>query len=126
VAIKNIKKYQKTSDNLIFPKSTFEFITRQIFKESNIVDVNIKISKDVFIILQYYIEQFIVKLLYNSNFLAIHAGRVKLSSIDIAFMSYLVNNSKNPYNSNLRDISDVLSIDYQEDEEDDETKENII
>jgi hypothetical protein len=80
----------------------------------------------VFIILQYYIEQFIVKLLYNSNFLAIHAGRVKLSSIDIAFMSYLVNNSKNPYNSNLRDISDVLSIDYQEDEEDDETKENII
>ena len=73
-----------------------------------------KISKDVFISLQYYIEQFIIKIIYNSNFLAIHSGRVKVLSIDIAFTSYLLNDTKNPYNSIIKEESDVLSINYQE------------
>ena len=80
----------------------------------NISD-KIKISKEVFIILQYYIEQFIIKILYNSNFLAIHSGRIKIISTDIAFVSYLLNESKNPYNSEINNQdSDVLSINYQE------------
>ena len=109
IALKNIKKYQKT-DNLIFPKSSFEKFTRNIFKDFK----NIKISKYVFIILQHFIEQYIVKLLYNANFLAIHASRIKLLSIDIVFMSYLLNNSKNPYNLSKEDNSDVLSIEYDD------------
>ena len=118
LAIKDIKKYQKLSDTLLFPKSSFEKFVRQIFKE-NIVSVcdencSLKISKEVFIIIQYYIEQFIVKILHNSNFLAIHSGRVKVLSIDIAFTSYLLNDTKNPYNSIIKEESDVLSINYQE------------
>ena len=120
IAIKNIKKYQKTSDNLIFSKSPFEKFVRQIFKE--IKNEDTKISKDVFIILQHFIEQFVVKILHNSNFLAIHAGRVKLLPIDIAFISYLINNSKNPYSTMLDDNNDVLSIELQEQLENYETE----
>ena len=101
VAIRDIKKYQKLSGNLILPKSSFEKIIRNIFLQNSENDKNIKISKNVFIIIQYYIEQYIVKLLYNSNFLAIHSNRVKLLPIDIAFISYLNNDTKNPYNSSL-------------------------
>jgi histone H2A len=116
VAIKNIKKYQKLSDTLLFPKSCFEKFVRQIFKENKIEDENVplKISKEVFIVLQYYIEQFITKILYDVNFLTIHSGRIKVLPIDIAFISYLHNESKNPYNSIIKDDSDVLSINYQE------------
>ena len=115
IAIKDIKKYQKLSDTLLFPKSSFEKFVRQIFRENNVDENNsFKISKDVFISLQYYIEQFIIKIIYNSNFLAIHSGRIKILSIDIAFVSYLLNESKNPYNSVIKDEPDVLSFDYQE------------
>ena len=85
-------------------------ITNNKIEENN----SLKISKDVFIILQYYIEQFIIKILHNSNLLAIHSGRIKIVSIDIAFISYLLNETKNPYNSIIKDEPDVLSIDYQE------------
>ena len=134
IAIRNIKKYQKMSDVLIFAKSPFEKFVRQIFKENK--DLNsdsieqIKISKEVFIILQYFIEQFIVKILYNSNFLAIHSGRVKIIPIDIAFISYLINNSKNPYSEIFSQNNDVLSIDLENEFEDvssqDTNDENII
>jgi histone H2A len=120
IAIKNIKKYQKISDNLIFSKSSFEKFVRYIFKE--IKNEDVKISKDVFLILQHFIEQFIVKILHNSNFLAIHAGRVKLLPIDIAFVSYLINNSNNPYSTMLDDNNDVLSIELQEQLENYETE----
>lgn len=112
IAIKNIKKYQKLSNNLIFSKSPFERFVRQVFKENN-NDLNMKIKKEVFIILQHFIEQFVVKILHNSNFMAIHAGRVKLLPIDIAFISYLINNSKNPYSAMLED-NDVLSIELHD------------
>jgi histone H2A len=124
VAIRDIKKHQKTSDNLILAKSSFEKLVRQIFKENRINIENVKISKDVFIILQHFIEQYIVKLFYNSNFLAIHSGRVKLLSIDIAFISYLYNDSKNPYNSLLNNNS-VFSI-YENNEVIEENEEERI
>lgn len=117
IAIKDIKKFQKLSDTLLFPKSSFEKFTRQLFKENRLANdagSQIKISKEVFIILQYYIEQFIIRILYNSNFLAIHSGRIKVISSDIAFISYLLNEYKNPYSSNISEGSDVLSITYQE------------
>jgi len=107
VAIRDIKKYQKLSDNLILAKSSFEKIIRSIFLQNSENDSNIKISKNVFTIIQYYIEQYIVKLLYNSNFLAIHSNRVKLLPIDIAFISYLNNDTKNPYNSSLTSENDT-------------------
>lgn len=113
VAIRNIKKYQKESDTLILAKSSFEKIVRNIFNEIKME--NVKISKDVFIILQHFIEQYIVKLFYNANFLAIHSGRVKLISTDIAFISYLFNDSKNPYNNVINDNLILTTNEMQED-----------
>lgn len=112
VAIRDIKKYQKLSGNLILAKSSFEKIIRNIFLQNSDIDSNIKISKNVFIIIQYYIEQYIVKLLYNSNFLAIHSSRVKLLPIDIAFISYLNKDTKNPYNSSISsdNENDIFTI----------------
>ena len=113
VAIRNIKKYQKESDTLILAKSSFEKIVRNIFNEIKME--NVKISKDVFIILQHFIEQYIVKLFYNANFLAIHSGRVKLISTDIAFISYLFNDSKNPYNNVINDNLILTTNEIRED-----------
>ena len=107
VAIRDIKKQQK-SDSLILSKSYFEKVVRKIFNE-NKLDEDFKIKKDVFIILQHFIEQYMVKLFYNSNFLAIHSGRIKLISLDIAMVSYLCDNFKNPYISEVKDNL-ILSI----------------
>lgn len=114
--LRDIKKYQKMSDHLIFSKSAFEKFTRYIFKDVKTYFfekeekefIQFKISKEVFIILQYFIEQYIVKILYNANFMAIHAGRVKLVSVDIAFITYLLDNLPNPYTPILDDIQTEL------------------
>jgi histone H2A len=107
VAIRNIKKQQKFSDTLIIAKLSFEHFVRHIFKE-NLLDVNTKISKDVFITLQHFIEQYIINILKNANFLAIHAGRIKLTPVDIGLISYLNNKSKNPYQD--EEVNDLLSM----------------
>ena len=67
---------------MIFPRLSFEKVSRQIFIE-NYYDEKIKISKDVFVVMQYFIEQYIVNILKNANLLVIHAGRIKLLPIDI-------------------------------------------
>ena len=107
VALRNIKKQQKFSDTLIFAKLSFEHFVRHIFKE-NSNDINTKISKDAFIILQHFIEQYIINVLKNANFLAIHAGRIKLTPVDIGLISYLNNKSKNPYQD--EEVNNLLSI----------------
>jgi len=107
VALRNIKKQQKFSNTLIFAKLSFEHFVRHIFKE-NSDDINIKISKDVFITLQHFIEQYIINILKNANFLTIHAGRIKLTPVDIGLISYLNNKSKNPYLD--EEVNNLLSI----------------
>ena len=101
LAIKNIKKHQKISNSLIISKSPFEKLVRSIFKKQNDANNNEykhKFSKDIFIVLQYFIEQYLVGLLKNSNFLAIHSGRVKLIPYDILLYNSFVNGGKgNPY-----------------------------
>ena len=109
VAIRDIKKHQKFSDSLIFAKQSFEKFARQIFKDNN-HDIQIKISKDVFIVLQYFIEQYIVTVLRNANLLVIHAGRVKLLPVDIGLISFFNNKSKNPYLDSTEYSMEILSI----------------
>jgi histone H3 len=83
VALRDIKKYQKMSDCLIFPKGPFTKITRSIISE---YATHKKVSKDVFIVLQYYIEQYIVSILQDCVNVCIHAGRVKVMLTDIALV----------------------------------------
>jgi histone H3 len=86
VAIREIKKYQKMSDCLMFAKFPFERVVRGIVGK---YQDGMKISKDVFIIIQHYIEQYIVDFLRQANAASLHAGRVKLMSADIDFISFV-------------------------------------
>lgn len=83
VALREIRKFQKISNCLIFAKHPFERFTRSIIKRYK---PNMKIAKNVFVILQYYIEQYIVSILRDSGSAAIHCGRVKLMPSDINFI----------------------------------------
>ena len=99
VALREIKKYQKLSNCLTFAKFPFERLVRSVVSQFN---DSMKISKDVFIILQYYIEQAVVDFLKKANSAAIHCGRVKLMLCDIQFISML---------ENFSDVSDLVAND---------------
>lgn len=119
VAIREIKKYQKLSNCLTFAKSPFEKAVRASVarQKTNDSENNMKVSKDVFIFLQYFVEQNLVQLLRNANFASIHAGRVKLIPVDINFVSAISRGSRNPYNvENLSEtaIEDVEGKDVEE------------
>lgn len=86
VAIREIRKLQKTSNCLTLAKLPFERLIRSIVEEHQ---TDMKISKNVFIIIQYYIEQFLINFLKDANAVAVHSGRVKLIPSDITFISKL-------------------------------------
>jgi histone H3/H4 len=83
VALREIKKFQKMSNCLTFAKFPFERFVRTVVNKNK---QGMKIAKDVFIILQYYIEQYIVGILKDANLAAIHTGRVKLMLSDVEFI----------------------------------------
>lgn len=86
VSLREIRKFQKISNCLTFAKFPFERFIRNIV---NTYNNGMKISKDVFIVLQYYVEQFVVDFLRDANSAAIHSGRVKLMPSDINFICQL-------------------------------------
>lgn len=86
VSIRKIRKFQKLSNCLTLAKLPFERLVRDII---NTYNKDIKVSKNLFIVLQYYIEQFIVEFLMDANSVAIHSGRVKLTPSDINFICTL-------------------------------------
>jgi len=86
VSLREIRKFQKVSNCLTFAKFPFERFIRGIVNNYN---TGMKISKDVFIVLQYYVEQFVVEFLRDANSAAIHSGRVKLMPADITFICNL-------------------------------------
>jgi histone H3/H4 len=81
--------------NNILPRFSFERIIRNIVKEKS--DIEIKISKETFIVLQYYLENYILNLLHDSYFAAIHAKRIKLLPADINFINSIRNNDIKMY-----------------------------
>ena len=83
VSLREIRKLQKMGNTLIFARNPFEKYVREIFCDYN---KDLKISKNVFTILQYALEFNLVKLLTDSNNAAIHAGRVKMMPTDIDFI----------------------------------------
>lgn len=95
VALENIKKFQMKSNCLFLSKLPFERLVRELVvkhsdkdsnnesnKDSN-KDSKQKIRKEVFLLLQYVMEQYVVDLLNKANAITLHSGRVKVSSKDI-------------------------------------------
>jgi histone H3 len=105
VSLREIKKFQKASNCLTFAKFPFERYVRNIINSYN---DGMKISKEVFTVLQYYIEQFIVDFLRDSNLAAIHSGRVKLMTTDINFICNL---RKYDYKQDIKEDSDLKNED---------------
>ena len=70
-------------NTLIFAKQPFEKFVRQILNEQK---NSVKVSKNVFTIIQYVIEDYLVKYFVDANAAAIHAGRVKLMIQDLEFV----------------------------------------
>jgi histone H3/H4 len=136
VSLREIRRFQKTSNCLTFAKHPFEKYVRDVINKHN-ENNSMKVSKEVFIILQYFIEQKIVDVLRNANFAAIHANRVKLMPVDINFVQSIISGVKNPYHDEQaednidEEFSDELleeggeedMIEEEEEEEEDELVE---
>lgn len=103
VALKTIKKYQKTG-KLMLARNPFERLVRSIFDEGEIEKK--KISKDVFTVLQYHVEQKIIQTLRLANLITIHGKRTKLSDKDILLARFI---STNPYNFTIPRYEEFMS-----------------
>ena len=111
VSLREIRKLQKMGNTLVFARNPFEKYVREIFHEYN---KDLKISKNVFTILQYSLESILVNLLTQSNNAAIHAGRVKMMPVDIDFVRRI---TKHSY------LSNQSSTEFEIDDEDDDEEE---
>lgn len=76
----DIEKFQKTADCLMLAKHPFDQLTRNIIHE---IKPESKVSSNVLLIIQYYIEQWIISILQKSNMLSLYSNRIKLISTDI-------------------------------------------
>ena len=106
IAIKDIKKYQRMGNTLMFAKQPFEKFIRHIISEYK---SNVKISKVVFSIIQYVLEDYLVNFLISANAAAIHAGRVKLMATDIDFIHCQRQGKRYNLNENNR-INNLLPL----------------
>ena len=91
VAVREIKKYQRTSNCLTFPKYPFEKIVRNLLGESSNREEKVKVSKEVFTVLQYFVEQHLVGVLSAANKVAIHSQRIKVIASDIRIVQEIRN-----------------------------------
>jgi histone H3/H4 len=125
VALREIKRYQKASNCLTLAKFPFQKLVRDSVVK-HVGEDSIKISKDVFIIVQYFIEQVVIDILHHANFAAIHAGRIKMMPNDITFVDFLLNKtSDNPYENSVS-ASNPLELEQLTEEDDEEDEEDQI
>jgi len=78
---REIRKQQKNSSCLAFPKSNFESLIREIFQD--FVDNPIRLEKGVADLMQLASETYLYNILSQANKVAIHAKRVTLLPKDI-------------------------------------------
>lgn len=90
-------------DSHILAKSSFMRLVKQYSK-------NAKLPKNTLLLLQTYIEKYIIDLLTNASYLAAHASRIKLIPIDIKLIMSMFQKkpSENPYISKKADEIDEL------------------
>ena len=123
VALREIKRYQKASNCFTLAKFPFQKLVRDSVLK-HVGEDTIKISKDVFIIVQYFIEQMVIDILHHANFAAIHAGRIKLMPSDITFVDFLMNKTSiNPYENSVIE-SNPLELEQLSEEEQDEEEQD--
>lgn len=117
-AVNEIMKYQRTGDCLMFARHPFELIVREI---CNNIRPGMKISKEVFIYLQYIIEQRLVNILQMANNIAVYSKRLKVFPMDIEMVLAIQNNRMPKFFENLvnseeepEDVRVILDIEAVE------------
>lgn len=104
VALKEIKRYQKDG-HLILARAPFERLVRSQFSPSGEEEKR-KISKQVFTVLQYHVEQNVIQALRMANLISIHSGHTKLIEKDILLANFI---SQKPYNFSINQYEDFIN-----------------
>ncbi len=104
VALKEIKRYQKDG-HLILARTPFERLVRSQFSPSGEEEKR-KISKKVFTVLQYHVEQNVIQALRMANLISIHSGHTKLIEKDILLANFI---SQKPYNFSITQYEDFIN-----------------
>ena len=112
--LKEIRKLQKEGDCLIFAKHPFEQVIRHIINQYK---DDVKVSKNVFLILQYYIENEMLSLIQKSYNLSIYSGRVKLIPSDIEMICSIQENRLPNFLQSENDTINDDNIIFEEENE---------
>ncbi len=80
VALRDIRRHQKSSDCLAFPKLPFSRLVREIAQDFK---NDLSFAKGVFDLLQLASEDYLIKLCTAANECCLHAGRQTVSILDI-------------------------------------------
>lgn len=83
VALREIRRHQKNSDCLAFPKLPFSRLIREVAQDFN---PDLRFQEGVFDLLQLACEDYLVKLSAAANLAAIHADRETLMPKDFQFV----------------------------------------
>ena len=90
-ALSDIKKYQRTTDNLI-PKTSFKNLTKEILQTLSADGSNFRIAGGALEALQYAGEKYLTVMFENANLAAIHAKRVTVMPKDMHLVKAITNN----------------------------------
>lgn len=114
ISLKKIKKIQSKSYNLTMCKKPFINFVKIILKTYSKEDV--RLSKDVCIILQYLIEKYAIEIFFKAYLLTLHSERINLSKSDIIFvtninndMHYIKNNFHIFNNDEMEEEDKIIS-----------------
>jgi histone H2A len=121
-AVKEIKKYQKTGDCLMFARHPFEMIVREICGR---IKDKMKISKDVFVYLQYIIEQRLVNILQLANNLTVYSKRLKVFPMDIEMVLAIQGNRMPKFFDNANNDAPAVVAQFDEAIVDEDTEDEI-
>lgn len=84
--IKEIKRLQNTYDSLIFAKLPFEKFIKKLFEMYK----ECRVQNNLYVIIQYYVEQYLIDILNKANKCAIHANRTKVVLSDIKLVKEIL------------------------------------
>ena len=84
-----------------------------------------KISKQVFTIMQYYLESYLLDIIHQSNLAALHANRVKMLPEDIDFVLSLDKRTLPLKIEVMKELDDEEEDDEEEVEEEEVEEENV-
>ena len=121
VAIRDVKKQQKSGYELAICHRPFNALIKNIFNKLDKKDI--KITKKVYLILQYILEKEIVELLFKANLISIHCGRVKLCDSDIILANNINKNIVNIKNYYKKEKAEKVENEEVKDEEKVENEE---